>query len=73
MCKICTYQALIKFTFLENIVDVSADDGPILLKQFCHLCLRKPYGITIHPDIYGSLAIRGTIDYNFVLQIHIRF
>lgn len=34
---------------------------------------RKPYGITIHPDIYGSLPIRSTIDYDFVLQIHIRF
>ena len=71
MCKICTYQAFIQFALFENITYVPSNDSPILLKQFCHLRLRKLDGVSIHPYVHRSLSIFCLVNYNLAIHFHI--
>ena len=61
MCNFCTYHFFIKFSFLKDVADMSSDNRPVFLKQFCHLSLSKPHGLILQLYIKLSLAIINII------------
>jgi hypothetical protein len=51
MCKKCTYCLLVQLSVLENVADMSGDDGPFPAKQLRHLGLGQPYGLAAQRDL----------------------
>lgn len=57
MCNFCTNHLLVKFVFFEYIAYMTAVNGSVLLKQFRHLSLCKPYGLILQLYIKLGLAV----------------
>ena len=54
-----------KFSFPEYIGNVSGNDGLVLVKEQCHLALRKPYGFILQLYIKRHDIIFACIYYNW--------
>ncbi len=67
VCKFCTYLFFLQFSFLKYIVNMTSYHCSVLLKQFSHLSLRKPYSLILQPDINLRLSVLCLIDYYLII------
>lgn len=58
VCKFCTYQGFLKFTFFENVLDVTTDIGPFSSKKHSHLFYTQPHCLILQIDIKLGFFVR---------------